>query len=918
MDQLGDYRLLEELGRGTTGRVFAASRWPALGGEHLFAVKLLESELARNDRFVTLLHDGIAKYSAFEHPSIVPVLDVAGNAEQLLVVSELVDGQPLDRVLRHWTERESHVDPIISLWVIERVASVLSAAHGFGLIHGFLAPDQVLVTYDGEVRLLGLSMQQARGVLAANGRRRPFLAPEVLRTGVATPASDVHGLARLLHHMLAGSNSVMATPGVDAPAWLPPLRSYGVAIHPALEGLVERMLAASPKARPSIEEVEAALGSALSARGPTSRGQMSRVLQTGFTTELAAAKLRRQRAARPDEVRSGDEFFVPRLPSRSLTDPGAPGFQAHATEPNGPMPNGAHPPRSGLRSGDGAASRGWIETASLEDLAARDVFNGVFHHGEVAGASAPGVAVRAADPRLQALESGNDEDLMALVDEIVRPLPSPQASRPDVGAFDDDDPLDVPLLLEDEADVISDSVEILDDVSDGADQGFADGLFGPAPRRSSEAEAYGLDGRDAQFAPRTTPRGGYSAHYPERAETQTSKKKDPLGERYPVNHADLPDVSDLLSAANEANPLTPPPPEPTEPIHRSVPQRSPFDDLDGLSVEARGERQAAFSPEQAPDDDAVYGSEESEDIGLPLPEPLPPEAIFTTEVPRLPAGTVIGERYKIEEVIGEGGVSVVYRCSHSFLRKDVAIKVLRPELASMPPVVERFHREARSVAQLDHPNIVRVIDFGKSSSGSLFLVMDLIEGTSLADQLEREGWLAPTNAVRIAISILTGLEHAHSRGVIHRDLKPDNIMILGAETGPAEVKILDFGIAKLGDVEIGSRPITEAGMVFGTPRYMSPEQAAGEPVDHRSDLFAIGIILYQLLSGQLPFDGETTVQILRRVLTQPAPRLMVNGLPSTTSEALADVVARALAKNPEERFPSARVMREALQSCFPL
>ncbi|MEM7676769.1 MAG: serine/threonine-protein kinase, partial [Myxococcota bacterium] len=146
----------------------------------------------------------------------------------------------------------------------------------------------------------------------------------------------------------------------------------------------------------------------------------------------------------------------------------------------------------------------------------------------------------------------------------------------------------------------------------------------------------------------------------------------------------------------------------------------------------------------------------------------------------------------------------------------------------------------------------------------------------------------------------------------------DNIMLLATETGQTDVKILDFGIAKLGDVEIGSRPLTEAGMVFGTPRYMSPEQAAGEPVDHRSDLFAVGIILYQLLSGQLPFDGETTVQILRRVLTQVVPRLQVNGLPSATSEGLADVVSRALAKNPSDRYPSARIMREALQGCFPL
>ena len=864
MEQLGDYRLLGELARGTTGRVFVASRWPAIGGQHLAAVKLLNRDLARNERFVMLLREGVSRFAKFEHPGIVPVLEITSAAEQLLLVTELVDGQPLDRVLRHWTEQETEVDPLLSLWITQRLAAIMTAAHGFGLVHGHLAPDQVLITYEGEVRLLGLGMGDARGVLPLQERRRAFLAPEVLRTGVANASSDVHGLARVLHHALAGANSVLSTPGIDVPAWLPPLRSYGVTIHPALETMVEGMLAASPKGRPPLEDVESALGASVASRGPSLRSQLARLMQTAFTSEVAAATLRRKRAGRgSDEPITGGDFFAPHLSSRSVSLDEGDGFGRNEVRSESRPPftsmtsygSGAAAFHSASPSASPSASQyGWTETASLKDLSS-DVFNGVnaAHHPaggptlpdfeDTAGyaqgplahdfgvaaraveATLPNDAVSAADPRLRALESGDDEDVMALVDAIVSHATPPrgvQSGRPEV-----DDLLDGPLMLDDEEPHDQHlSVEVTDD------------------------------------------------------------------------HA----------------PLMPPEPPPAMAFAVEPPSLFPDEE-----VTYPAERPAFIPVEPEVDDGTVYGIDENDDVaGLPLPEPLPPEAIFTDDVPRLPAGTVVGERYKIDEVIGEGGVSVVYRGSHSFLRKDVAIKVLRPELATMPPVVERFHREARSVAQLDHPNIVRVIDFGKSASGSLFLVMDLIEGISLADQIEREGWLAPTNAVRITISILTGLEHAHSRGVIHRDLKPDNIMIVGAETGPAEVKILDFGIAKLGDVEIGSRPITEAGMVFGTPRYMSPEQAAGEPVDHRSDLFTVGIILYQLLSGQLPFDGETTVQILRRVLTQPAPRLRLNGLPSATSEALADVVAQALAKNPEERFPSARTMREALQGCFPL
>ena len=867
MDQLEDYRLLEELAIGTTGRVYAARRTAPLGGHNLFALKVIDDTLASDVRFVMLLNDGVLRLKRFEHPDIAPALEVV-RSERLGVAMPLVDGQPLDRALKAWREQERPNDPVVALWIVQRLASALNAAHGEGLVHGHLAPDQILLTYDGEVRLIGLGLAEARGAISPSDRRRAFLAPEVLRTGVATAASDIHSLARIFHHTIAGPNSVLADPGVEPPAWLPPLRSYGVTIHPALEAMTEGMLAASPRARPALDDIESTMTSALGSRGVTVRSQVARLMQTAFTSEQAGARLRRERAeTAPDDAPPPDDYAAPRLARRSIADvdtdpesrPGAllgdrEAQAAVELSADEPIPDSVRirPPRRT------ASTYGWTGSgAGRRDVASTDIFTGDSIRAEAAAEPPPRAAadtpargadeVAGADPRLRALESGNDEDLMALVDAIV------SQSTPPRGV-----------------------------TATHAHAGV--GLTSDRPARRFEA----ADSGGMVYPPE---------EYSHPAAMGPPEPTVPVRARA---------TAAPVSGGNGAvRPTTPPPA--TRPIHWPAAASSPSD-FGGPALGADGSAHPS----------AAASSAEAEDETLPLPEPLPPDAIFSDDVPRLPVGTVLGERYRIEDVIGEGGVSVVYRCSHSFLRKDVAIKVLRPELATMPPVVERFHREARSVAQLDHPNIVRVIDFGKSNSGSLFLVMDLIEGVSLADQIEREGWLVPTSAVRLVISILTGLEHAHGRGVIHRDLKPDNIMIVGVENGTTEVKILDFGIAKLGDVEIGSRPITEAGMVFGTPRYMSPEQAAGEPVDHRSDLFAVGIILYQLLSGQLPFDGETTVQILRRVLTQPAPRLRVNGLPNATSEALADVVDQALAKNPEDRFPSARTMREALQACFPL
>ncbi|NJK89225.1 MAG: serine/threonine protein kinase [Myxococcales bacterium] len=281
----------------------------------------------------------------------------------------------------------------------------------------------------------------------------------------------------------------------------------------------------------------------------------------------------------------------------------------------------------------------------------------------------------------------------------------------------------------------------------------------------------------------------------------------------------------------------------------------------------------------------------------------------------LAPGAMIQDRYRVIDELGRGGMSIVYRAEHMLLLKQVALKLLRPELSTLRNVVERFYREARSVSRLDDSNIVRVTDFGRTPEGLLYLVMDLIEGPSLATVLRQRGRVSVEDAIQWVDQILAGLEHAHRYEVVHRDLKPENIMLVERE-GRTHVKILDFGIAKLGRGDDDGKGITQAGTVFGTPKYMSPEQAAGDPVDHRTDLYTVGVILYQLLTGDVPFQGESTVQLLAKVLTQ-APAPMRFDAPSEASRRQIEAVTfRALSKEPEDRFESARVFRQALDDCL--
>jgi serine/threonine protein kinase len=275
----------------------------------------------------------------------------------------------------------------------------------------------------------------------------------------------------------------------------------------------------------------------------------------------------------------------------------------------------------------------------------------------------------------------------------------------------------------------------------------------------------------------------------------------------------------------------------------------------------------------------------------------------------LEAGTLIAGRYCIKRVIAAGGMGAVYDAIDERFGRPVAVKVVLKELAEDARLVARFEREAGAVARLSHPSIVHVHDFGAMDDGTRYLVMERIAGTNLADVLAKEGVLAPERAADLVEQALGALESAHEAGVVHRDLKPANLMVLPAGASRELVKVLDFGVAQLMSGEAYAR-LTKTGSIVGTPSFMSPEQARGESTDARTDLYAMGVVLYCLLTGKRPFDGGDLAQILQAVRSEPAVRVDVRrpGVP----RALADIVERAMHKDPAQRYASARDMASAL------
>ncbi|MCC6878098.1 MAG: serine/threonine protein kinase [Sandaracinaceae bacterium] len=270
--------------------------------------------------------------------------------------------------------------------------------------------------------------------------------------------------------------------------------------------------------------------------------------------------------------------------------------------------------------------------------------------------------------------------------------------------------------------------------------------------------------------------------------------------------------------------------------------------------------------------------------------------------------SVLADRYRVARPLGRGGMGAVYEAVQLDLNRRVAIKVLAPELASDPRCVERFRREAEAAAALGHPSIVQVTDFGVRAGEPAFLVMELLSGEPLERLLTRQGALEPARACALIAQVLSALEAAHAAGIVHRDLKPANVFVTPLGGGGELVKLLAFGIAKLRESD-GYARLTSTGDLVGTPRYAAPEQLDGRPVDARTDVYAAGVLLYCMVTGRPPFEGESA-QLALRVLTTdaPDPRRFAPSLDAR----LVDVIARAMRKSPDERFQSARDMAYAL------
>lgn len=275
-------------------------------------------------------------------------------------------------------------------------------------------------------------------------------------------------------------------------------------------------------------------------------------------------------------------------------------------------------------------------------------------------------------------------------------------------------------------------------------------------------------------------------------------------------------------------------------------------------------------------------------------------------------GRELAGRYRIDRKLGEGGMGAVYAGEHLIIQRPVAIKILHPQLATNPELVRRFLNEARAVTTIRHEHIVDVTDMGQLEDGALFMVLELLEGIDLAKLIETSGTLPIARVLHVVDQMCAALEVAHARGIVHRDLKPENVFLVRRGDDPDFVKILDFGIAKIigGD---GSGARTQTGMAMGTLHYMSPEQVqGGAGVDHRTDVYALGVILFRALGGSFPFDSDTLASLLSKILLDPIPPLR-SVRPDAPLE-LEAVVTRCLSKRAGDRYASCAELRAALRS----
>jgi serine/threonine-protein kinase len=327
-------------------------------------------------------------------------------------------------------------------------------------------------------------------------------------------------------------------------------------------------------------------------------------------------------------------------------------------------------------------------------------------------------------------------------------------------------------------------------------------------------------------------------------------------------------------------PRTLPPPAEAQPAKRRA----------LLLVETEGDRPSA---EEVPQSDL---ESDAEHATLPKLDAPPPPSASVPDRENL-TGQLIDGRYQVDYVLGVGSMGVVYGARHAAVGKLVALKALRQHLADDAEAVQRFNAEATAATAIGNQHIVETFDFGKLDDGTVYLVMEYLEGRSLADLIE--GWapLAVERVVKIGLQVAEALEAAHRAGIVHRDLKPDNVFLIERGGEPDFVKILDFGIAKFGQSQAR---LTHAGAIFGTPAYMSPEQALGKETDGRTDVYALGVMLYEMACGRVPFQGENPLSVLALHATETPPPL--SSFVADPSSELEAVIQKCLQKEPRERY----------------
>lgn len=298
--------------------------------------------------------------------------------------------------------------------------------------------------------------------------------------------------------------------------------------------------------------------------------------------------------------------------------------------------------------------------------------------------------------------------------------------------------------------------------------------------------------------------------------------------------------------------------------------------------------------------------------GAPLPQASAPDAHGADPL----VGQVLGGKYRVVRLLGEGGMGAVYEGEQQLgtSKRKVAVKTLHPHLSRNPQVEARFQREVGTIAELEHPHTIQVYDFGSTPEGILYIVMEFLSGKSIADLLVAQGAMAPDRVARILDQVCGSLAEAHARGIVHRDLKPDNVVLVERAGQKDFVKVLDFGIAKrAGEEDRNEKKLTEQGTVLGTPQYMSPEQFTGQPVDARSDIYSLGVMAYEMLSGQLPFRASTAWEWATQHMTKPPIPIESLAEGGRVPIAMRSALATALAKSPDERFQTVMQFCEAFE-----